>query len=67
MIEPIKKKKEVFNMEAEFIDINEEEMIDFIHKHLRSQGLACTKQEIIWILNSQIEYYKHIGLMEEDI
>lgn len=48
------------------IDINEEEMIDFIHQHLRSQGLAVTRQEICWILNSEIEYYKHLGIIEEE-
>lgn len=54
-----------FNQE-EFIDIDPDEIVEYIFEELVDMGLATERQYIHVVLNILIEYFMEMGLLQDD-
>jgi hypothetical protein len=63
-------KGEIDMEDKEIFEISDEEIIEFIYNDLKEKGILMTRQEITWVINSEMDFYAFKGMLfspEDDL
>lgn len=55
-----------FNNEEEYIDLDPEEIVEYIFEELIAMGLVTNREYLHMVLDILVDYFIELGLLEDD-